>query len=97
MICYTDSSSVYSWINKFWGPTLVIPLLKRLHLMLVRFDILLQPVPIRSEENAICDCLSRGSVEGFHTALEAWIARGFSTNAYIERVDTVPDTPPPQE
>jgi hypothetical protein len=97
VICYTDSSSVYSWITKFWGPTSVIPLLKRLHLMLVRFDILLQPVLIKSKENAICDCLSRGSVEGFHAALEAWIARGRSTDAYIERVDTVPDTPPPQE
>jgi len=83
--------------RKFWGPSLVIPLLKRLHLMLVRFDILLQPILIKSKENAICDCLSRGSVEGFHTALEAWIARGRSTEAYIERVDTVPDTPPPQE
>ena len=64
--------------------------------MLVRFDILLQPVRIKSKENAICDCLSRGSVEGFHTALEAWIARGRSTEAYIERVDTVPDTSHPR-
>ena len=71
-------------------------MLKRLHLMLVRFDILLQPILIKSKENAICDCLSRGSMEGFYTALEAWISRGRSTEDYIEGVDVVPGTPPPQ-
>lgn len=35
VICYTDSSSVLSWLHKFSGPDTALPLLKHIHLLLV--------------------------------------------------------------
>ena len=59
----TDSMSVEARIEKRWrGPSHTIPLQKRLHLMLIRFDIRLLPVHVGSKVNARADALSRGVV-----------------------------------
>jgi len=60
IVAVTDSTSVEAWIGKLWGPRHTIPLLKRLHLMLIRFDTRLLPVQVGSKANARADALSRG-------------------------------------
>ena len=62
IVAVTDSTSVEAWIGKLWGPSHTIPLLKRLHLMLIRFDIRLLPVHVGSKANTRADALSRGVV-----------------------------------
>jgi hypothetical protein len=62
IVSVTDSTSVEAWIGKLWGPSHTIPLLKRLHLMLIRFDIRLIPVLVGSKANARADKLSRRGV-----------------------------------
>ena len=98
--CFTDSSPVHSWLTKKWGTKNVIPLLKRLHLMQVRFDIQLQSQLVGSKGNEMCDALSRGSMERYAEALDTWKTRGGSKDAYTcppELVDDVPNTPLPDE
>jgi hypothetical protein len=96
VICFTDSSTVHSWLNRMWGTETAIPLLKRMHLMLVRMDIKLQSHLVTSKENGICDALSRGDILQYHSALEAWKNRGESADTYkcpLENVDVVPASP----
>ena len=52
------------------GPAVAIPLLKRIHLLLIQYDIRLESYLIASKTNAMADALSRGEMLAFYAALE---------------------------
>jgi hypothetical protein len=64
--CFTDSTSVKSWLLRLTGPELAIPLLKNLHLLLVEHDIEIVPHLVTSKGNRIADALSRGDMDDFY-------------------------------
>ena len=67
---YTDSSSVHAWLTHLTGPALAIPLLKSIHLLLIKYDIRLESHLIASKINAMADALSRGDMLAFYSALK---------------------------
>jgi hypothetical protein len=72
IICYTDSSSVFSWLHKLTGPSEAIPLIRNIHVILVKHDIVLLPELIPSRENAMADALSRGDEKEFRSKFIRW-------------------------
>jgi hypothetical protein len=72
IICKTDNTSAQKWVGNLSGPAHTIPLLKRIHDMLVRYDIRIVPDWLSSEANIIPDTLSRGDMPGFYIALQQW-------------------------
>ena len=72
VICHTDSTTVKAWLTTMWGPTHVIPLLKQIHLMMLRFDIRFEVHWISSRNNFLSDLLSRGEMRALFIALEEY-------------------------
>jgi len=73
VICHTDSTTVKAWLTTMWGPTHVIPLLKRIHLMMLRFDIRFEVHWLSSKNNILSDLLSRGEMRAFFVALAEYM------------------------
>jgi hypothetical protein len=74
MPLYTDSTAVLGMLKKMSGQTAFIPLLKEMHVLMLRLNIRLRPFYIWTGDNVLSDTLSRGpSAKGeFERALDGW-------------------------
>jgi hypothetical protein len=72
VVCHTDNTVTEAMLKKLWGTGTFIPLLKEIQILLVQYDISLRPCHITSKDNILADCLSRGAMGEFHSALEDW-------------------------
>jgi hypothetical protein len=59
VLIWTDNTTAEYNVAKLWGKPGMIPILKEIWLLLVRYDVRLRPVPIRSKVNVEADALSR--------------------------------------
>ena len=76
LVCKTDSASAQKWVGSLTGPAHCIPLLKRIHGLLVRYDIRIVTDWLSSKANVLPDALSRGDMAGFHIAFQQWKDEG---------------------
>ena len=87
IVCYTDSSSVFSWLTKQWvgdvESAMALELLKETFAICSSWDVVLIPRWLSTKRNVLADCLSRGPIGSFSyngrkyaAALAEWKASG---------------------
>ena len=71
-LVFTDNKNVQTWLTKLTGPGYIIPLLKQIRSILVKYDVCLLVEWLPSAKNVLSDCLSRDDWPGFREALRQW-------------------------
>jgi len=59
VLVWTDNTTAEANVRDLWGKPTFLPVLKAIWLLMIKFDIRLRPVPIRSKVNVEADALSR--------------------------------------
>ena len=59
VLIWTDNTTAEAMVGHLWGKKDFIPLLKEIWLLMVKYDVRLRPLPIRSKANKESDALSR--------------------------------------
>jgi hypothetical protein len=74
MPLFTDSTAVLGMLKNMSGQTAFIPLLKEMHVLMLRLNIRLRPFYIWTWDNVLSDTLSRGpsAKADFEEALDEW-------------------------
>ena len=65
VVVHIDNTCVIGQLEKWWGPSEYIPLLRQIFFLCVQHDIRLLPTYITSKDNVYSDLLSRGQVAEF--------------------------------
>ncbi|KAK3269703.1 hypothetical protein CYMTET_21871 [Cymbomonas tetramitiformis] len=65
VVVHIDNKCVIGQLQRWWGPSEYIPLLRQLFLVCVQHDIRLLPTYIASKDNVYADLLSRGQINAF--------------------------------
>lgn len=73
---FMEDNTVTEYVLKnMTGSARFIPLLKQIQKLIIRYDIKLLPIRVKSKDNLLADMLSRGDMAGFLRAREEWKAK----------------------
>ena len=79
VVVHIDNNCVIGQLERWWGPSEYIPLLRQVFFLCVQHDIRMIPTYIASKENVYADLLSRGQIAEFRRRfredrqVSAWI------------------------